>query len=721
MAAFLRLLDPVTGVLLYDSPLISFSLDYGVNQSVRWTASVPLNMPDVPHIFQGLTVEFYIDGVLFFEGILQDFPPSFTNLETLSLSGRSFIDQLYASRSYPLSYYTDKSVLGILFEILYLAGWGIGSIATLENPEQTTTIDLRGESNALTQLNKFLSGLKHTYWREGETRLGTRTLDLGMFQEDSGIVALLPADRTLYDGDETHLHTITDLSYKVDFTKALYGIRVTGGPVIASAGVERVINLGDAITDDPTLRVDPDFPIIEDLNEKEWTLINVRDFPYSGGQVLSTETLVGVVTWIIGDNSAGAVETWRHLLLTFIPYPGILRHITIWIGAISASFIAEYGTVFDIYWKIFEVSSSNNRTLGTLVYSGLFDHLPVANEVLRLTPDTEVLLEPGKLYGLVIGTTVAPIVDVTTMQIKVGNRASVSQVFGIRAFDNVLPTVGTTFGATVVVPIMEVITDPVAQISAGTTVEKQEKFAPPKSGAVTAAAEVQKAGAALYQYALNRLLESPPTQREYSLNAVGTRYLPKVGDTIYVQGTARVEWFDPISKLVQRITYAEIATDLRVISYGVKFDNETITVSYKLLDSEGVLKSDRLLTLYDKVAERKPPTGGVLPSPWGLLLDPIALTVGPQSPDAQFDDGRLAVTVEVSIFDGIVPSLPVNTEWVYLAGNPYGTSTSGQLRIEVIEEPIFSSSGSVRFLVGLVNRDWEYGDVANLTVTLLWR
>jgi hypothetical protein len=134
-----------------------------------------------------------------------------------------------------------------------------------------------------------------------------------------------------------------------------------------------------------------------------------------------------------------------------------------------------------------------------------------------------------------------------------------------------------------------------------------------------------------------------------------------------------------------------------------------------------VLVTDQIIALYDKVAERRPPQGAVFTSPWGLLLDTVTLTVGPQSPDAVFADGRLAVTVTVSIFDGGVPSLPTATEMVYLACNPYGESGSGQLRVEVTEEPEFTTTGQVTFLLGLANRDWEYGDEADMTVKLLWR
>lgn len=718
---FLRFLDPITNALLFDTPLLTFSMDVGLNQSTRWTASIPLSHPDVELIFQGLTIQVYADGELFFEGILQDFPPSFTELESITLSGRSFIDNLYSGRSYPLSYYDDKPILGIMHEILYLHNWAAGSIGTMPNTGLTTTVDLRGESNALTQLNKFLSGLQRIYWREGETRLGKRTIDLGNFQEDSGITALFAGDYAIYEGDEIRLHTIQSLSYRIDFTKALYAIRLAGGPVLASAGVERAVTLGDAFGVDSLLRINTSYPIIEDLNEKEWSVVNLVDYPYPGGQVLSTETLATSSTWAIGDLSGGAVENWRHLMFTFVPYPGILRHITIWIGTRDANFVSEFGTVFDVYWKIFELNPADNRTLGDLVYTGLFDHLPENNEIMRLVPDVAVTLEAGKQYGLVIGTTVAPVLDVVTMTFKIGNRATASEVFEMCLRDNLLPTTGTVFNAGAIVPIMEVITDPIATINAGALYEKQEKFAPPKTGSVVAAAEINRAGKALYEYGIQKLLENVPEQKEYTMEVVGTKYLAKPGDTIYVQGTARVEWFDPISGMVERITYADIAADLRVISYSVALEGETIRISYRLLDGDGILKSDRLLSLYDKVAERKPPVGGVFPSPWGLVLDTITTVVGPQLADSEFDDGALGVEVEVSIFDGTVPSLPTLTEGVYLAGNPYGTSTSGQLRIEVLEEPTFDSSGIVRFRVGLVNRDWEYGDVANMTIKLIWR
>jgi hypothetical protein len=148
---------------------------------------------------------------------------------------------------------------------------------------------------------------------------------------------------------------------------------------------------------------------------------------------------------------------------------------------------------------------------------------------------------------------------------------------------------------------------------------------------------------------------------------------------------------------------------------------EKIEVDYTLADGEGIPLSDSILALYDETENDKPPEGDLLTSPWGLLLDTINVSIGPAVANAEFADGTAAYEVVVSIFDGSLGSLPGLTEWVYLAGNPYGDSVSGLLRIEVTEEPEFTATGQITFLVGFTTRGWQYGDEADLVVKLIWR
>lgn len=721
---FLRFISRENGAILFDLPVTDFDLDFGLNQSTGWSASVPLNTKGIEAIFEGMNIEFYVDGELFFEGIFQSFQRDLMDRDVLKLSGRSFLDNLYAYSAYALSYYDDVPLLGVLTELLEQAGWTLGDISTLDNVDQEFSKDMRGEKNLLTQINKVLEGIPFTYWREGVNQLDKRAVDIGLFNRESLISALFPADQTQYAGDDDYLHTLTSFSYSLDFSDAVYGVRPEGGKVKESATVERVINLGDALVVDPLLRVDDEFQIIEDLNERAWSLVNVRDYPYPGGRVLSSEeTKTTVLTIAIGDVSGGAVENWRHLLITFIPYPGIMRHFTIWLGTVDASFTSEVGINFDMYWKLFEVDPADNRTLisDPLHTQVIPPASIITNRALRIEPDTDILLEPGKLYGLVFGTTVAPTADVVRCALQLNNRASISSSFGIRVFDTTLPVNGSVFGASALVPIIEVVTDPVGTMYAGFVVEKQPKFAPPQSGSAAAAAEIGRAGYSLYLWAINYLIEHPALKKDYTAKAVGTKQLVPVGDKLYVRGNARLELFDDISGLAEVEIFEEVDDFLRVTGYSVHFKNESIDITYKLLDGEGIIVSEQLVALYDIVEDERPPEGDIWTSPWGLLLDTITTTIGPAMPNAQFADGTDAYEVVVSIFDGSVPSLPTNTEWVYLAGNPYGTSTSGVLRIEVIEIPEFTSTGQVTFLVGFTTRGWLYGDTADLTVKLIWR
>lgn len=726
---FLRFIDPDTNTALFDLPVESFKLNVGLNQSTEWSASISIQTPSITTIFRGMVIEFYVDGALYFEGVLQRFDPELTEKTTLSISGRSFLDNdLYSVKSYPLSYYDQAPILGVGTELLLQAGWALGDIGTLEETDLTTTIDLRGERNLLTQFNKFLQGLPRTYWREGVQRLDTHTVDLGIFNQGSGIAAIAPDSLAQFEEDSPYVHTIESFKYTVDFIEAAYAIRLQGGN-INDAGTERVVNLGDALAVDLNLRLDTQYPIIEEVNERVWSVVNLTDYPYPGGRIFSSEdTLSNVITVAaIGDTVGGAVEANVHMLISFIPYPGLLNHITIRLGTRDVNFTSELGSVFDIYWRIYEIDPSDNRTVTAIIHHQVIPgaQFPAADMALILIPDTEIILEAGKLYGLGIGTTVGPVLDVARQVIIGANRTSVSNTFFMRQLNipgGTLPVVGSSFNIANFVPVIEVVTDRIGTIFASAVTEKQEKFAPPKTGAASPSAEIQRAGYALYQYGKNYLFEHPPIKKEYSMSVVGTKHVPKPGDTLYVKGRATIEFFDEISNTVFVEIMEDIDGDLRVISYDMDFAKDgSIQINYKLQEGDGIPVTERLLALYDETKDQKPPEGDIWASPWGLLLDTISVNISNVSPNATFSDGTFAYGVTVSIFDGSVASLPTNTEWVYLAGNPYGTGSGGDLRIEVTEEPTFSSSGQITFLVAFANRGWEYGDSASLTIKLIWR
>lgn len=735
MATFARFFDPDTDGVLFDLPVLNANIEFGLNQSTRWSMTIDLNVYGIETIFRGLTVELYVDGVLILEGQLQEFSPVITGESEIAIKGHSFLDALYDSPSYPLSYYDDKPVLGVLTELLIQNGWLLGEVGTVANPDQTMTKDLKGEKNALTQLKSALDGLEGTYYREGGSVLGTRRLDIGSFQEKSGISLVMPSEFSTYEDDDDYAHVLTDLSYTVDFTDAIHAVRMEGGKVRES-GADRVIHLGDAGIANRDLMHDQEFPIVEDMTDSGWVLYNNRDYPYIGGVIhgVPRTNLAGLSQFTIGDND-GANNINRKVLQTFYAFPGRLRSFTFWWNTIAwtAALVTDIISGANaMTWSLWEVDTTTNNTL----IDGPFASGVYTNEAIyysgRVYPNSgpveivledNVVLEAGKYYGIVHELAVDPTPATYAAFILIHNVVYSPISWMKLQYLDTLPNVGIGSVFTTYARLwpFRVETVPLSRLFSGFTVEKESKYAPQKTGADAAAGEISRAGLALYDYGKAFLTEHRPRKREYSASTVGTKRLPRPGDTVYVKGKAVLEYYDTGRDRILQTVYDEIDADLRVSGYTVTIANDEISVDYKLLDEAGVIESERLLNLYDNTEQKDPPEGAANYSLWGLVLDTLTTSIPATSPDTTMVDGRNAISVSLSILSGSVPSIPQDTQSVYMAGLPYGTSNNGDLDIEMVSEPEFLSSGTVDFKVSLKNRGWEFGDTADLTVKLIWR
>lgn len=712
MAVLLRVYDPTTDVLLTEIPLPgSLSISYGLNSSAQFSGEIPENWPKRDSVVVGYPVVIYLENTPLITGTITRLEPSLNY--TTRFDGVGALDSLYASKKFPLAYYEDKPLLGVLVELLLQESWIIGDISTLDDPDQVTTIDLRKESNLLTQVNKLLAGIPEVFYREGVEILGYRSLDVGRFMQNSRIQALSSALRSSRPTDNEKIHWITDLSYQENLETATYAVNALGGNVTDNTGENRVINLGDAVSATPTLLLDSEFPIIEDLAERSWATLNYRDYGRVGGRVLSTvET--GVSTYF-GDQAGAGVEQNFWILHTFVPFPGLFESFSLWFGAVSANAVG-----LTAQWVLQEIDLSDYQTVladnllsGTLVMEAAH-----ANTIHKFVPDSDYELEQGKLYGIAIGFETAPAPDIAFVNLKT-RTASISLSFRLQRATN-RPTTAALWNNVNNLGYIEVITSPIDAPLADFVGETAPKYAPKNTGANSSLAEIQAAGAALYQWSKAFLMDRVPEIKSFNMAATGSREFPKAGDTIYVNSKARGQYIHPITRVITP-TMREVIADLRVDRVQADIEGEAVRLSYELMNGTGIPRTDLITDLYDETAPQEPAQGDVAVRPWALLLDTLSEVIGPISPNSTMSDGTLAYRVSISIFDGSYASRPNDVENVYLAGLPYGTiSPGGELRVEMVQLPSIENP-EVIFDIALRTRDWEYGDVATITVKQVWR
>lgn len=713
MAIVMRVYDSATDALLVEFPLAAgLSLSYGINSSLQFSGELPENWPKRELIVVGSPVEVFIGTRRLLAGILQRLEPTLDYITRFS--GVGTMDSLYDEKIFPLAYYDSKPLLGVLVELLIQAGWLLGDISTLESPDQVTTIDLRSESNLLTQLNKLLTGIPEVFYREGETILGYPSIDIGRFMQSSGISALSPGMSPTTPEDSPDVHWITDFNYQEDSSAVVRAVKALGGNVRDNLAENRVINLGDALSGSIALIADPEFPIIEDLAERNWVAINYRDFGRVGGRVLSTVSGTTEVIFI-GDTQGAAVEQNVWLLFTFVPFPGMFESFSLWIGsAVGANVLTT-----PITWILQEISTSDYRTvIADNLATGTFT-ADLVNSIKKVSITSPYELVAGKLYGLAIGFDFNPSPDLFNIHFK-DRTASTSYSFKVQNAGT-RPTVAGLWSNLNALSYLEVITSPLDPVSGGVVGETASKYAPQNTGANSTLAEIRAAGAALYVWAKAYLIDRVPGIKNYNLSASAfSNSLPKVGDTLYVDSKAFGQYIDPVTGRIVT-TVRDVQGNLRINSIQADIEDDSAQVTYALMTDTGVPKTDIIVSLYDKTENEDPAQGGAAARPWALLLDTLSIVVGPVSPDTMLEDGTLAVTVSISIFAGSYASRPSNVEEVYMAGLPYGTiSPGGQLRVEMVQLPSIANP-NVIFKIALQTRDWEYGDVATITVKQVWR
>lgn len=712
MTIFMRVFDKDTSVIIMEMPLASpLRYSYGLNASAQFSSEIPQNWPNSDLVEIGQAVEFRRGKTPFLAGNLQRV--ELTQGAMIGFTGMGQLDALYDEKAFGISTYEDLPLLGVLTELLQEAGWVLGDISSLKDPDQVTSINLRGEANLLVQINKLLSGVPELFYREGDFILGSPSLDIGTFKNASGIRALNAGRDAIIPEDNLDVHWVENLSYQEDVSQAAYAVHAIGGPVTDQLGIERVINLGDAVDADIAHLFDADFPIIEDLAEQSWAMLNYQAYGRVGGIIRST--VDGTSDVIIGDNVGGGGESNLWQMQCFVPFPGIFESFALWFGAVTANALG-----FDLTWVLQEIDINDHRTvLADNLLTGTINTASITNSIQRVTLTEDFEFLQGKLYGLAIGFNFNPSPDVFNVRLRTRAAFSNSPVFRMQS-RNGKATLGATWGASQLLGFLEVKSRAIEVPQASFVGETAAKYAPKNTGGMSGPNAIQKAGLALRLWTKAYLLDRLPNVKTYSMSTVGTKLLPKAGDTIYVNSKAYGYYVDPISQEVVQ-TQRQVLGNLRVDKAQVEIEGESVKIQYELLDGLGIPRTSLIVDLYDRSRSQIPDQGDVAARPWSLLLDTLSLSVGPVNPDTVLSNGRFGYRVSVSIYSGAYLVRPANVEMIYLAGLPFGTlSTGGDLLVELASFPSLVT-GLLVFDISLKNRNWVYGDIADLTVKLIWR
>ena len=264
----LRFISASTGAALVDVDVESCDISWRLNEIEDWSAAIPTNLDGFDLVTEGDTIEITKDGVLFLTGIYQLKDQTLDDSNKYKVSGRGILDNLYAARAFSQAYYQDKELLLVVGELLRRVNWRIGQINTMADKTVKMTVDLRNEKRIFPQITKALGGISETYLRYGGNIVGKYAIDIGSFAESSDIEARTVPDGdgvVSFDNDDTYygkyVGAIEKINVKKNIVEIINSVEAFGGEVKDNLGVTRDISLADALSANPALATDPNFPI----------------------------------------------------------------------------------------------------------------------------------------------------------------------------------------------------------------------------------------------------------------------------------------------------------------------------------------------------------------------------------------------------------------------------------------------------------------------------
>jgi len=695
----LRFIDSENGLIISDTFVESFDLSRKLNQAAEWTAVIPLNVEALRNIEQGHLIEASENGVVFLSGELQQADYGSENdSQLVKAKGRDLMDDLFKASSFANSYVENFPFLVVLGVFLYSAGWRIGDISTLANPDAVVTIDLRAENHLLSQIQKLIETLPRTNFRHVGDRLGYPAIDVGSFGNSSGVRLLKKPDGDFdTDGLSSDVGFISSLKIERSITDIIEAVHGQGGEVTDDLGVLRTVHLGDHLKAVPTLALDPDFPIVEVVSNLEYVVINAGIA--KGGKTYSLADN-NVSLGIIGTDGAN-VEYF--LAERFTAFPGRLSEIGALFGAITGS------PAIQMTWRLCAADGVGGRP-GTIIATGL--HTPRANTFNRITVSSGPILSASTYYWLVLGYATKQAVSTSVgWRYHPTHTAPVARGYQSTNSLGVIWDTALTPGAFTAY----LITTPIFRTKGTRESHQWKQYAPERTEINATLVAIQGAAAALYDRVKTYLTDHQATTIIYDVEAEGAFDL-KVGDTVYVKGTWKADIIDPFTGIPSEVEVS-VDKELRVVSFKRGNAADTVNWDIELSDGDGVALENLFVSLYDAATDREPPAGtAYVPAyvPKLTVVGPLLITGAPDTVMSSGLAGKLATITLVS------PVSIVKAADVTLAGIPYGVSPNGDLVVEMVSDADFTASTPAVVRLSIGKRGWNVGDSASLNARYLW-
>lgn len=245
------------------------------------------------------------------------------------------------------------------------------------------------------------------------------------------------------------------------------------------------------------------------------------------------------------------------------------------------------------------------------------------------------------------------------------------------------------------------------------TVERFTQYAPEKETGDATAAAIEAAGLALYKRAVAYLKDHQENVTTYSLTAIGKYLKTKVGDLADIQATVRMSVVDPFTNY-QTVVFSSVDTEAQVTKLSLKLQGGELNWSLTLTEGDGVLEEDFIVSIYDETKQKDPPAGAAYIPAFPPELGTISHTQTGGDPDSMTPEGLSAIDITLTL-----PAAPVGATDVYMAGVPFGVSANGEVKVEILADPVFGGDGP-KLRLWLNNIGWNSGYSADITSYLIW-
>lgn len=245
------------------------------------------------------------------------------------------------------------------------------------------------------------------------------------------------------------------------------------------------------------------------------------------------------------------------------------------------------------------------------------------------------------------------------------------------------------------------------------TLKRLTQYAPEKTGTTITAGDIQNAGLALYKAGVTLLKKAGAAVEKLTMDVIGPiTLMPKLGQLVYVRCIYTNDIYDPLIETSTKIT-RKVEGYYRVNSIKLGYSSDQLNWSFELASSQIDLEGDDIVDLYNQTAPQPLPAGAVYVPTYAPTMATIAQVVSGGIADTTLADGTPA-----KLFSVTLPGAPVGATGVYLAGLPYGTSSFGVIRVEIVSDPVFGSTGGT-FKIAISDR-WLPSFSASIQTRIIW-